>query len=299
MGKFINPFTDVGFKRIFGQEISKPVLLAFLNALLDGERKITNIKLLDKELLGVADGNRSLIYDIFCETASGENIIVEMQNKSQPYFKNRSIYYLSRAIVEQGERGNLWKYDIKAVYLVAFLNFKQDDIGKEFRTDVALMDIKLHTLFSDKCRAIYLQLPYFTKEAGECESIFERFIFVLKHMDVLQRMPWLAQESVFKRLSEIAEVASLDKEERRKYDESLRIYRDTLAVMEGQYLEGEDKGRAEGFAEGETKGRREGRAEGEKEKALAIACNLKKLGLSLGDIVKATGLTQEEINSLV
>ena len=115
MGKFINPFTDVGFKRIFGQEMSKPVLIAFLNGLLSGERSIVDVKFLDKEQIGISDGDRSLIYDIYCETENGEHIIVEMQNKYQPYFKNRSVYYVARSIVEQGERGSEWKYDVKSV----------------------------------------------------------------------------------------------------------------------------------------------------------------------------------------
>ena len=282
MGKFINPFTDVGFKRIFGQEFSKPVLIAFLNGLLKDERCIVDVKFLDKEQVRITDGDRSLIYDIYCKTETGEHIIVEMQNKYQPYFKQRSIYYLSRSVVEQGERGSEWNYDIKAVYLVAFLNFKISDISSEFRTDVALMDMKRLTMFSDKVRLTYLQLPFFTKEADECENIFERIIFVLKNMDILQRMPWVAQDAVFKRLSEIAEVASLDKEERRQYDESLRHYRDTLVVMEGQYLEGEAKGRAEG----------------EKKKALDIARNLKAMGLSIDDIARASGLTTDEVAAL-
>lgn len=278
MSKFINPFTDIGFKRIFGQEMSKPVLVAFLNSLLANEHTITDLKFLDKEQIGISDGDRSLIYDIYCETATGEHIIVEMQNKYQPYFKKRSIYYLSRSIVAQGERGSEWRYDIKAVYLVAFLNFKLSDISKDFRTDVALMDMKHRTVFSDKVRLIYLQLPYFTKEADECENIFERIIYVLKHMDILQRMPWLAQDAVFKRLSEIAEVASLSKEEREQYDESLRHYRDTIIVMEGQYLEGEKKGRAE--------------------EKLTIARSLKQMGMTDSNIAKATGLSVEEIAQL-
>ena len=306
MGKFINPFTDVGFKRIFGQEMSKPVLIAFLNSLLKDEHHIVDVKYLDKEQLGVSDGDRSLIYDIFCETEGGEHIIVEMQNKYQPYFKKRSIYYVSRSIVEQGERGSQWKYDIKAVYLVAFLNFKLSDISDDFRTDVALMDMKRRTVFSDKVRLIYLQLPYFTKEADDCENDFERIIYVLKHMDVLKRMPWILQDSVFKKLSEIAEVASLNKEERKQYDESLRHYRDTLIVMEGQYMEGEKKGRAEGraegLAEGEKKGRAEGRtegrAEGRTEEKLDNARKMKAKGFAVEDILDITGLTAEEIDTL-
>ena len=98
MSKFINPFTDVGFKRIFGQEVSKPVLIAFLNSLLEGERKILDVKFLDKEQPGDTRDDKSLIYDIYCEIEGGERIIVEMQNKSQPYFKNRSLYYVGRRV---------------------------------------------------------------------------------------------------------------------------------------------------------------------------------------------------------
>jgi predicted transposase/invertase (TIGR01784 family) len=286
MSKFINPFTDVGFKRIFGQEISKPILITFLNSLLEGERRIVDLKYLDKEKIGLSDGDRSLIYDILCKTDSDEYIIVEMQNKSQPFFKNRAIYYMSRSIVEQGERGSEWEYDIKAVYLVAFLNFKLGDISQEFRTDVALMDMKTLKPFSDKERMIFLQLPYFTKDLDDCTDIFEKLIYVLKHMEILQRMPFLAQDAVFKRLSEIAEVAALSKEERRQYDESLRHYRDTIAVMHGQYLEGESKGRAEG------------RAEGRDERTLEIARKLKADGMPVEQITKYTGLTAEEIECL-
>ena len=196
------------------------------------------------------------------------------------------MYYVARSISRQGEPGTEWRYDVKAVYLIALLNFKREDISKEFRTDVALMDMKRKTLFSDKVRLVYLQLPFFTKELDECETLFEKLIFVLKHMDVLQRMPWLAQDAVFQKLASIADVASLTKQERLAYDENLRKYRDTIAVMEGQYLEGMEKGRVEGRAEG--------RAEG----LLATARKMKAKGFSSEDIADVTGLSQQEINAL-
>ena len=279
MGKFINPFTDVGFKRIFGQEISKPVLIAFLNALLKDEQHIVDLQYLDKEQPGDSADDKSLIYDVYCELDNGEHIIVEMQNKSQPYFKNRSVYYVSRAISRQGEPGLEWRYDVKAVYLIALLNFKRDDISTEFRTDVALMDMKHKTLFSDKVRLVYLQLPYFTKEVDDCESIFEKLIFVLKHMDVLQRMPWLAQDAVFQKLASIADVASLNKQERLAYDENLRKYRDTIEVMEGQYLEGLEKGQLS-----------------EKKKT---AMRLRDMGLTINQIAQGAGITVEEATRLL
>ncbi len=228
----------------------------------------------------------------------GEHIIVEMQNKYQPYFKKRSIYYVARSIVEQGERGGQWRYDIKAVYLVAFLNFKLSDISKDFRTDVALMDMKHRTVFSDKVRLIFLQLPYFTKEPDDCEDIFERIIYVLKHLDALKRMPWILQDAVFKKLSEITEIALMNKDDRKKYDESLRHYRDTLIVMEGQYLEGEQKGRAEGWAEGRAEGRAEGEKKGREEGIRTTALKMKQKGLPADLIAEMTGMSIADIETL-
>ena len=151
-------------------------------------------------------------------------------------------------------------------------------MAEEFRTDVALMDMQHKTLFSDKMRMIFLQLPYFTKEIDECNNIFERIIYVLKHMDILQRMPFLAQDAVFKRLSEIAEVGSMTKEERRQYDESLKHYRDTIAVMQGQYLEGMEKGIATA-----------NRANARRMKADSMSTEL---------IMKYCGLTRQEVEEL-
>ena len=83
MANYINPFTDIGFKRIFGQEFSKPLLIDFLNNLLIGEKRIVNLKFLDKEQPPIFVDDRSLIYDIYCELDNDEKIIVEMQNCEQ------------------------------------------------------------------------------------------------------------------------------------------------------------------------------------------------------------------------
>ena len=290
MAKFINPFTDIGFKRVFGQEISKPLILDFLNNLLLGEEHIANLTFLDKEQPALYDDDRSLIYDIYCETDSGKKIIVEMQNKSQPYFKNRSIYYTSEAIARQGERGSSWKYDIAAVYLVAFLNFCPMDFERKFRTDVMLADRDSKAQFSDKVRMTFMQLPLFQKEADECENEFERWIFVLKNMDTLTRLPWAAKSAVFQRLEQIADVASLSKHDRMKYDEGLRKYRDTLSVLEGA--------RQDGLAEGRDIGLAEGRAEGAEQEKTDTVRRLLSIGASIDIIAAATGLEADTIRKL-
>ena len=290
MGKFINPFTDIGFKRIFGQEMSKPLLLDFLNNLLKGEKRIVNIKFLDKEQPAEYSGDRSLIYDIFCRTDNGERIIVEMQNKEQPNFADRCLYYYSQAIARQGEKGTDWRYHVDAVYLIAFINFHMDGLGDEFRTDVVLYNLQKKEVFSDKERFIFLQLPNFRKEADECDNDFERWIYVLKNMDILDRMPWTAKDSVFHKLAEIAEVSNMSKEERIKYDSALRHYRDTISVLQGA----EDKGWAKGMAKGIAKGI----AKGAEENNIKNARTMKRLGISKDVIMQVTGLSSEKIDSL-
>ncbi|MBQ2215836.1 MAG: Rpn family recombination-promoting nuclease/putative transposase [Prevotella sp.] len=282
MGVFINPFTDIGFKRIFGQEFSKPLLLDFLNNLLVGERKIENITFLDKEMPRDIEGERSIIYDVLCETETGEKIIVEMQNQRQPFFKQRSIFYASEAISRQARKGREWRFDIKAVYLIAFLNFTLEDIGTTFRTDVALLDMRTKEVFSDKIRLIYLQLPYFNKEADECENDFERWIYVLKNMETINRLPWTAKSAVFKRLEEIAEVRALTKEEQMQYDHALKVYRDNYNTFQGAIEEG----------------MKEGREKGRADKTKEVAQNMKKMGMSIEQIAQACGISVEEAEKL-
>ena len=294
MPRFINPFTDVGFKRIFGQEINKDLLIDFLNALLDGERRVQDIKFLNKELLPVFESDRGLIYDVYCTDENGEQFIVEMQNKEHVNFRERTVYYLSQAISRQGEKGVGWKFDLKAVYGVFFLNFQMMDLPRKLRTDIVLADRDTHEQFSDKMRYIFIELPMFTKEEAECETDFERWIYVLKNMETLQRLPFKARKAVFEKLEQIVDIAGMSKEDRMKYDESIKVYRDQLAVMEHERLQGEAKGRAEGIAEGRAEGIAEGRAEGRAE----VARNLKRMGLPVDAIVQATGLTPEAIAAL-
>ena len=221
MAKFINPFTDVGFKRIFGQAINKDLLIDFLNALLVGERQVKDITFLDKELLPVFQKDRGVIYDIYCTDENGEQFIVEMQNQEQINFRERALYYLSQTIARQGEKGPDWKFTLKSVYGVFFMNFELKG-----------------SAFTDKMRYIFLELPAFTKEEAECENDFERWIYVLKNMETLQRLPFKARSAVFQKLEEIVDIASLTKEERIMYDESLKVYRDNLAVREFNIREG-------------------------------------------------------------
>ena len=286
MGRFINPFTDMGFKRIFGQEVNKNLLIDFLNNLLEGEKRIIDITFLDKEQLATAADDRSCIYDIYCENENGERFIVEMQNRGHRNFKERAIYYLSRTIANQGRKGPDWMFDLKAVYGVFFMNFHLESRQTKFRTDVSLRDMRTNEPFSDKMRFIFLDLPAFTKDEETCETDFERWIYVLKNMEILQRMPFKARKSVFEELEKIADISALSKEDQEKYEHIIKVYRDNL-VTEQWAIE-----------KGLEKGLEEGRKEGIEIERLKNARGMKAKGYPLEDIAQITGLSVEEIQKL-
>lgn len=289
MRRFINPFTDYGFKLIFGREVSKELLIEFLNDLLEGERVIIDLTFLNNEQLPDYPEGRGIIYDVYCTTNTGEKVIVEMQNRSQSNFKERSLYYMSRAIVNQGLVGNNWMFDVKAVYGIFFMNFLLEENIK-LRIDVILSDRETGELFSDKFRQIFIALPCFKKTEEECETNFERWIYVLNNMETLNRMPFKARKAVFEKLEEIADVGALSEKERELYDNSVKVYRDYLVTM--------DAAKREGRAEGITEGRKEGITEGRELAQIEIARNLKEKGLDPAFIAETTSLGLEEIQKL-
>ena len=163
---------------------------------------------------------------------------------------------------------------------------KEHEVTK-FRTDVALREKSSDSVFSDKLRFIYLSLPFFDKSEEECETGFEKWIYVLKYMEVLERLPFTAQKKIFNHLAKLADVRCLSSEEQEKYDESIKAVDDYYSGLYGFYVEGEEKGIAKG------------RAEGELSKSLTIARNLLAMGMSLPQIVKATGLNEEQLKQLL
>lgn len=281
----INPFSDYGFKLIFGQEKTKPLLISFLNSLLEGEKEIVDLTYQNLEQLpGTVDGRRS-IYDVYCTTSDGKHIIVEMQYKAQDNFKERSLYYLSLAIGNQGKRGKDWQFEMDAVYGVFFMNFRLNETSK-FCTDVILADRETGELFSDKLRQIFLELPQFTKSESECTTNFDRWIYTLKHMENLKTIPFQPYMADFKLLEEITDLASLSKEDRERYDESLKVYRDNMAVLAFAKKEGIEIGIEIGIEKGIEKGME------------TMARKLKLRGMDTSSIAEITGLNLDQINAL-
>jgi predicted transposase/invertase (TIGR01784 family) len=282
---YINPFNDLAFKRIFGQDQNKSVLIDFLNGLLLGERHIVDVTYGDKEQVLDEEQASSMIYDVFCTSDTGEKFIVEMQNKSHRHFIDRMVCYASRAIQRQRRKEEEEKYNIKAVYCIVFMNFKCEGIDDKVVSNVALCDMDTGRQVSDKLRFVFIQLPFFNKSVDECESVLDKWFYVLRNMKVLADLPEGLQCEAFKKLKSITDYSSLS-EEREMYDRIEDRYNDAVWMYQGAIEEGMIKGRAEGEAKGEAS------------KAYSIAKNMKAEKLPADMIARMTGLSIKDINSI-
>ena len=273
--RYINPYTDFGFKKLFGTAMNKELLISFLNALFAGREVVKDITYLNVEHMGGIELDRKAVFDVYCENELGEKFLVEMQKGEQELFKDRSLFYSTFAIREQARRGS-WNYELKAVYTIGVLNFVFDraDDGRYIH-EVRLVDIGTNEVFYDKLAFIYLEMPKFNKTEAELETMMDKWLFVLRNLSSLFERPAALQERVFRNLFEAAEIAKFDRRERYEYEESLKNFRDMYSVI----------------ATAEKKGR----AEGEKAKALEIAAKMKQAGMSAAEISKITGLEEAEL----
>lgn len=283
--KYINLLTDFGFKRLFGSEPNKALLIDFLNVILPPQHTVADISYKNNENVGNTAMDRKAIFDIYCESKTGEKFIVEIQKAKQNYFKDRSVYYSTFPIQEQAEKGD-WNYKLSSVYTIGILDFifEEHKQEQEFLHTVELKNQNCE-VFYDKLKFIYVELPKFKKKIEELETHFEKWLYLFKHLSELENPPEKLQEGVFKQLFEIAEIAKFTPEEQRAYENSLKYYRDLHNVIETSKLEARQEGIAMGVEQGIVIGREEGI------KSLV----LKLLSRKLGEIPNSI---QQKINQL-
>lgn len=272
--RYVNPYTDFGFKKLFGTEINKDLLISFINSLLHGREVVKDLTYLNTEHLGTSEADRRAVFDVYCENEKGEKILVEMQRGIQQYFKDRSLYYATFPIREQGQKGE-WDYRLKSVYIIGILNFTFDkDNDDYYHHEVQLLDNQTKEVFYDKLTFIYLEMPKFNKTEDELNGMFEKWLFVLRNLSRLMERPKALQERVFTKLFEAAEIAKFTKTEYDNYEESLKVYRDwkNMIVTEKKISREEER----------------------KE----IAKEMKADNEPIAKIMKYTKLSEEEINQL-
>jgi predicted transposase/invertase (TIGR01784 family) len=298
---FINPFTDFGFKKIFGEEANKDILISFLNELLAMQgQHIETLTYKKTHKLGKSSLDRNVVFDLYCENQHGEKFIVELQKAKQAYFKDRMLYYSSFSIQEQGIKGD-WNYQLKAVYVIGILDFIMDEnnADKIVVSRNQLTDIERDKVFYDKLTFITLQMPNFDKQEHELETNFDKWLYVIKNLHRLEQIPERVQDKIFEKVFKVAQFSALNKEEREKYEDSLKYYNDLKNSLDTAFEEGREEGKQENLQLLEqAKEREEDERRQKEEVRRKLAQKMLKYGEPIEEIIKETGLSHDEIEKL-
>ena len=267
-GVYVNPFTDFGFKRLFGEEANKDLLIDFLNELVLPEHRIVDLSFKNSELQSEIKEERKAVYDIFCKNQNGEEFIVEMQKAYQSFFKDRMVFYSTFPIRTQAKKGQKWNYKLKAIYCIGILDFqfghsvnKKDEkilyseeeinrIDTEFNHKVQLKD-QYNQVFYNKLYYQLIEMPRFDKKEDELETHFDKWIYFLKHLPDLTEIPKILNEPIFKQAFETAKTANFTETEMNSYIQSLKEYWDMNNVIDSSFEKGEKIGVEKGKIEGE------------------------------------------------
>lgn len=286
VSKYVNPYTDFGFKKLFGEEGCKDLLMDFLNQLLPENHQIKELSFKNPENLSDSVEERKAVFDIFCESKTGEKFIVEMQKAKMQFFKDRSLFYSTFPIKEQAKKG-VWDFQLLPVYLIAILDFKYDEQeeARKFRRDVCLKD-QDGEVFYDKLHFKFLQMPLFDKQEHELETHFDKWVYFLKHLEDFDHIPAILNEPIFQHGFDVAEVAKFTSQQYDAYLKSIAEYSEAKAALDTAFLDGEKKGIEKG------------KIEGEKTKAMDVAKTMLTKGFDVDTIAEITKLKPTEIEAL-
>ena len=288
--KYIDPFTDFGFKRIFGAEKHKHLLISFLNDLIDDlESKIVDVEYRNLEKLGINISDRKAVFDIFCTDENGDSFIVELQRAKQTYFKDRSIYYTSFPIQEQAKKGD-WDYNLSRIYFVGILEFNIDD-DENYIKKVSLIDEHTNKKFYDKLTYYYIEMPKFKKTEEELSNHLDIWLYILNNMIDLTDIPQkLKDDKIIQEVFDIAEFLKLSKDEQFAYQHTLKVRLDNINTLRYAIEEGTRQGIEQGIEKGIEKGKKEAKKE--------IARAMLKQNIDKETISTITNLTIQEIEGL-
>ena len=286
--KYINLMVDWSFKRVFGTEVNKDILIEFLKVVFP-QFAITDITYIPTEQLGIMEDDRKAIFDVLCKTEDDKTFLVEMQRGAQKHFFERALYYTSFPIMKQGKKAiakeeegaGPWDFSLDGVFFLGILDFEyEQDEMTEHRYQ--LLETKTFKQMTDKLEFVFVEVAKFNKSEDELETDLDKWLYLLKNMSTLLERPAALRDRVLGRLFDVAEYARLDDEERKNYVEAMNTARDTYNQI----------------AYAHETGHKEGREEGREEKAYEIARKMIAKGLDVDTIAELTGLTKDEILTL-
>ena len=286
IAKFLDPKNDFLFKRLFGTEKNKDILIYFINNILHLEGRsavqdVTYLKTIqDKE---VAYKKQSIV-DVLCKDQDGVQFVIEMQVSKTPGFEERAQYYAAKAYTSQMYVGGKYK-DLKEVIFIAISNYIMFPKKEDWKSSHVTLDIKTQEQDLKAFSFTFIELPKFDKTIDALETVEEKWIYFFKNAHETTEEDFnkfIGNDSLLKKAFDETTRFSMTEEEWNTYEESLRIEMDNKAVEEQKLMEAEEKGMEKGKADG----------------IKLVAINMLKAGLSLKIVSQTTGLSEKEILAL-
>lgn len=283
--RYINPLIDWGFKRLFGSEVNKDILIEFLKVIFP-EYEIKDITYIPAEQLGLMEEDRKAVFDVICRAKDGKDFLVEMQHATQEHFFERALYYTSFPIMKQGRKAhtdevtgvkNEWNYELDGVYFLGILNFKyEDDDLIEHR--YLLREAITGKTMTDKLKFVFIEVAKFDKKEDELDSDLDKWLYILKNLSMLLERPAALRDKIFKRIFDVAEIAGLNNIDRINYIKAMTTARDTFNQIE--------------YA------KKTSREEGREEERNSIVMKMLQNNLPVQIICDVTGLSMEDVLKL-
>ena len=306
LDKFLDPKNDFAFKRVFGSEKNKDILIQFLNDILDHQYvgEIKDITFLPTIQESAVAANKQSIVDVLCQDQHGVQYIVEMQVTATTGFERRAQYYAAKAYSGQLLKGEDYQ-KLHNVIFLAITNFTMFPDDPAIKSDHIILNSQTYAHKLKGLHFTFIELAKFTKKLEELTSIREKWYYYLKHAPETTEKAYekLAKNSpALQRAYDELEKASWSQEELYKYDQIIKQERDHASVGIAQFQKGEkkgiEKGLKKGRQEGKAEGLKEGKAEGKQQEKLEIAKQMLEDGEPIEKIKKWTGLSEQRIRSL-
>jgi predicted transposase/invertase (TIGR01784 family) len=298
--------TDFMFKKAFGQ---KDIMIPFLNDIL-GTDKIQDIDYRNVEQLGFDAEDRKVYYDLYCHCSDGKDFIVEMQRRSQRYYRERMVFYSTYPIQQQyvdARRKHeekrpmdpfVFNYKLRPIYIISVTDFALDHKANwpegKFMSKYRIKEDETGELYCETLNYVFVELPRFKKALKQNSALAEKWAFVFNNLAELKSIPDELSEKYFRKLFETAKIVNFTDVEQSSYIEDQKMKYDYENVMEYAVEQAAKQAAEKAKAKGKAEGKLEGLAEGK----LETAKNLLGMGLSIEQITQATGLSKEKVAAL-
>ncbi len=291
MREYLNPRVDFAFKKLFGSEENKTILIAFINAILPLDEQITDVEILNPYNQPARVGEKLSILDIKAVDKQGKRYNIEMQVTDQVHYNQRALYYWAKFYSEQLLQGKPFS-DLNKTISIHILNFNYFD-EPEYHNAFKILNTRTQKCYFEDLELHFIELEKFDKSVEAITTAIERWTTFLRRAGEYKRSTLpatLSCDPAIVQAMESLEKMHLSDEEYELYEGQLKWLRDEAGALEKKGIVAYESGHQDGKQEGLEQGIEQG--------IEMTARNLLREGLEVSLVTKATGLSIEQIKAL-